>query len=174
MLRSFAVIGLDQGLVGALGRQAAVLPVGSDEVHRAVTVSVWRRFRLDLMRTLAWVALALGVSAACATTSINHQFSPSVINQGDNSLYTITITNDSTTPLTDAKATIFLDNTVGAPNTSGSNVKIANGTVLSNTCGFTGVTAAADDNKIILTGGTVARWQRAPWAPPLSALSHLQ
>lgn len=113
----------------------------------------------DIPRS-AFVKLALGClvmagTNAWATTSINHQFSPSVINQGDTSLYTITFTNDSTTPLTAAKTTIFLDNTVALPNTSGGRITIASGTVLSNTCGFSGVTATAGDNKIILTGGSV-------------------
>ncbi len=110
--------------------------------------------RMTFGMTLA--VMALGASSAWATTSINHQFSPSVINQGSTSLYTITVTNDSLVPLTGAKATIFLDNTVGAPNVSGGRVTIATGAVLSNTCGFGGVTAVAGDNKIVLTAGSVA------------------
>jgi len=132
----------------------------------AIVGSIWSGFKSVLERwgsglankplLLALAALVLGSGGAWATTSINHQFSPSVINQGDNSLYTITITNDSTTPLTAASATIFLDNTTAAPNTAGGRVTITSGTVLSNTCGFSGVTADATDNKIILTGGTIA------------------
>jgi len=143
------------------GMRAVSAPDTHIAVRSPVLLSRWQPFAAAkamaaaVSRGLIGVALALGVSAACATTSINHQFSPSVINQGDESLYTITITNDSTTPLTDAKATIFLDNTVALPNTSSNNVKIATGTVLSNSCGFTGVAAAAADNKIILTGGTI-------------------
>ncbi len=119
------------------------------------TISVWYRVRVGLVRALALAALAFGAGGAWATTSINHQFSPAVINQGDTSVYTITFTNDSTTPLTDAKATIFLDNTLAAPDVAGGNISIASGTVVSNTCGFTGVTAATADKKIILTGGTI-------------------
>lgn len=104
----------------------------------------------------ALMALMLGGTSAWATTSINHQFSPAVINQGDNSLYTITFINDSTTPLTGAQATIFLDNTVVTPNIAGANITIATGAVLSNSCGFTGITANAGDKKIILTGGSIA------------------
>lgn len=99
--------------------------------------------------------MALGAPAAWATTSINHQFAPAVINQGDRSLYTITFSNDSTSPLTGAKATIFLDNTAALPNQTGGRISIATGTVLSNSCGFTSVTAAAGSNKIVLTGGLI-------------------
>ena len=115
----------------------------------------WGNWVARIWPRLVFVVFALGGAGAWATTSINHQFSPSVINQGDTSLYTITFTNDSTTPLTAAMATIFLDNTVAAPNSAGGNVTIATGAVLSNTCGFTGVTAAAGGNKIVLTGGNV-------------------
>ena len=90
-----------------------------------------------------------------ASTTINEQFSPAVINQGDPSLYTVTISNDSTTPLTNAKATVFLDNTGGDPNTSGGHITIASGTVVSNTCNFGGITAVAGTSKIVLTGGTI-------------------
>jgi len=92
---------------------------------------------------------------AGATTTINEQFSPDVINQGDASLYTITITNDDTIDLTSAMVTVFLDNTVAAPNTSGGHITIASGAVVSNTCGFSGVTAVAGSSKIVLTGGTI-------------------
>ena len=90
-----------------------------------------------------------------ATTTINEQFGPATINQGDSSLYTITISNDSLVPLTDAMATVFLDNTSGNPNTSGGHITIVDGSVISNTCGFTGVTATAGTSKIVLSGGTV-------------------
>lgn len=92
---------------------------------------------------------------AAASTTINESFTPSVINQGDSSLYTISITNDSTVALTNAMATVFLDNTVAAPNVSGGNVSITTGTVLSNTCAFGSVTAVAGSNKIVLSGGTI-------------------
>ncbi len=92
---------------------------------------------------------------AQATTTINEQFSPAVINQGDTSLYTITISNDSLVPLTSAMATVFLDNTSGAPDTSGGHITISSGVVLSNTCNFSGITAVAGTSKLVLIGGTV-------------------
>jgi len=92
---------------------------------------------------------------AGATTTINEQFSPAVINQGDPSLYTITISNDSSTPLTNARATVFLDNSSGVPNFSGGNITIVSGTVFSNTCNFSGITADAGTSKIVLSGGTI-------------------
>lgn len=123
-------------------------------LSRGVQSSIIAMLR-SRMAGFAFMVLTLGGSSAWATTSINHQFSPSVINQGDITLYTITFTNDSTIALTAAKATIFLDNTVVAPNVSGGHVTIATGSVLSNTCGFGSVTATASDNKIILTGGSI-------------------
>ena len=93
--------------------------------------------------------------AALASTTVNESFGPSVINQGDKSVYTITIVNDSTTPLTSAAITEYLDNSAGSPNQAGGHVTILDGTVLSNTCGFTGVTATAGSSQIVLTGGTV-------------------
>lgn len=101
------------------------------------------------------LAGVLTFSSAWASTTVNESFSPSVINQGDTSTYTLTLVNDSTTPLSNAALTVFLDNSSTTPNSSGGNVSITNGTVLSNSCGFSGVTAAQGANSIVLTGGTV-------------------
>jgi uncharacterized repeat protein (TIGR01451 family)/fimbrial isopeptide formation D2 family protein len=99
--------------------------------------------------------LGLPLSAGASTT-INHQFEEATINQGDPSLYTITISNDSTFfALTDANVTVFLDNTSGAPDVTGGHITIVSGTVIGNTCGFTGITAQAGTSKIVLTGGTI-------------------
>ena len=92
---------------------------------------------------------------AGATTTIVDQFNPSVINQGDPSLYTITISNESGVQLTNARATVFLDNTSGAPDVSGGHITIVSGSVISNTCNFSGITAAAGTSQIVLSGGTV-------------------
>ena len=105
--------------------------------------------------TLAALCLFFIPSQADATTTINEQFGPATINQGDSSLYTITISNDSTVPLASAMATVFLDNTSLSPNTSGGNITIVDGTVLSNTCNFSSVTAVAGTSKIVLSGGTI-------------------
>lgn len=109
----------------------------------------------------AALSLSLGLSLlacghhASASTTINENFNPSVINQGDSSLYTISISNDSTTPLENAEVTVFLDNTVGSPNVSSGHITVATGTVLSNSCSFGSVTAAAGSNTIVLSGGTI-------------------
>jgi uncharacterized repeat protein (TIGR01451 family) len=109
----------------------------------------------NVIRTAFAAGLAAAACGAFATTTINGQFSPSVMNPGDTSVYTVTLSNDSLVPLFNARATIFLDNTVGAPNTALGRVTIANGTVLANTCGFSGVTATAGTGAIVLTGGNV-------------------
>ena len=115
---------------------------------------LWRQpFAFHVVLILFLLGLPL---LAEADTTINHQFEGATINQGDPSLYTITISNDSTEfALTDAKATVFLDNTSGAPNVSGGNITIVSGVEISNTCGFTGITAQAGTSKIVLTGGTI-------------------
>lgn len=127
MLRSFAVVGLNQGLVGALGQQAAVLPVGSEGVRGAGTASVWKRFRLGLVRTLVLAVLALGASGAWASTTINQQYTPATMNPGDTSRFKITVLNASLVALTEAKVTVVLN----------SAVTIAATPNISNGCGFT-------------------------------------
>ncbi len=107
-----------------------------------------------ILAVVAFLLLSLPYLAG-ATTTINEQFSPDVINQGDASLYTISITNDDTINLTSAMVTVFLDNTTAAPNTSGGHITIASGTVVDNTCGFSVDSAGAGTSKIVLTGGTI-------------------
>lgn len=95
-----------------------------------------------------WLAvlLFLGSGAAFATTTINHQFAPATISQGDVSAYRITIANDATVPLTAAAVTSLL-----APN-----IRIAEPLAINNTCGFTvDPSVAAGGSSVILTGGTI-------------------
>lgn len=82
---------------------------------------------------------------AVATTTINHQFSPATINQGDASSYTITIANDVSVPLASANVTVVLP----------AQVVIANPLVSVNGCGFTGVTSLPGTSTVELTGGTI-------------------
>lgn len=119
--------------------------------YRARLGKVWRR-------TLGALLLGggLGVSgAALATTTINHSFTGAVINQGDTSVYQITVTNDDLVALSAANVTVFLDNTSGAPDTSGNRVTLVSGTPISNTCNFTVSSAVAGSSKLVLTNGTI-------------------
>ncbi len=123
----------------------------SSQFSRAV-----RPFLFTLTTTIMMIPVLLGYPIpAAATTTINHQFNPAVINQGDPSLYMITITNNSTVPLTNARVTIPLDNSSSQPNSSGGRITVLTGTPLSNTCNFTGITAAPGTSTIILTAGTI-------------------
>ncbi|CAG0949109.1 hypothetical protein BURK2_00080 [Burkholderiales bacterium] len=93
------------------------------------------------------VFLTLVAGTAAGTTTINHQYAPATINPGDISRYTITIGNSATVPLLNAAVTVIfpVQTTIAAtPN-------------VSNGCSFAGVTATAGDNKVVLTGGTIAQ-----------------
>ena len=83
--------------------------------------------------------------AASATTTINHQFTPATINQGDISQYRITIANTSTIQLTAAAVTEVLP----------SPITIAAIPNIQNTCGFTVNAATPGTSTVYLTGGTI-------------------
>ena len=101
---------------------------------------------LKLKRAFCLLAgLAIFPGLAAATTTINHQFSPATINQGDVSSYTITIANDSTIALTAANVTVVLP----------ADIDIANPLVSVNGCGFSSVSSAPGSSSVVLTGGTI-------------------
>ncbi|MET0029466.1 MAG: IPTL-CTERM sorting domain-containing protein [Candidatus Thiodiazotropha sp.] len=82
---------------------------------------------------------------ASATTTINHLFNPATINPGDTPTYRIEIANDALVSLTEAEVTSLLQ----------PQITIANPANITNTCGFTGVTAVPGTSDIVLTGGTI-------------------
>lgn len=114
-----------------------------------------RLMKARLVRGAMCVVLGVLAPAAWASTSINHSFTGNVINQGDQSLYTITITNDALVPLTSARVTAFLDNTLASPDVSGGQVTLVSGTPISNTCGFAVDAAAPGSSTLVLSGGTI-------------------
>lgn len=103
------------------------------------------KIRDVLTAGLLLTAGLFAASAAWATTTINHQFSPATINPGDTSRYTITVANASTVSLTQADVTVIFP----------AQVTLANPPDVANTCGFTGVSAVAGTNTLVLTGGTI-------------------
>ena len=107
------------------------------------------------VRGVMSVVLGVVTQAAWASTSINHSFTGNVINQGDQSLYTITITNDALVPLTNARVTALLDNTLASPDVSGGLVTLVSGTPVSNSCGFTVDAAAPGSSVLALSNGTI-------------------
>ena len=112
-------------------------------IHRDGFIAVARGSGYRLV--LAAILLLLS-SLAMATTTINHQFTPATIAQGDVSVYRITIANDATVPLTDAAVTSLL-----APN-----ITVANPLVINNTCGFTvDPSVVAGGSSVVLTNGTI-------------------
>ncbi len=93
-----------------------------------------------------FMVLSVGYAGtASATTTINEQFSPATINQGDNSIYTITIANTSLVPLTSAAVTVILppEITINSP------------TNIVDSCGFTENAAVIGTSVISLTNGTI-------------------
>lgn len=94
---------------------------------------------LLMLSALGWT------SAALATATVNKQFTPATLDPGDLSRLRITLANSSLVALTTAAVTDNLP----------SNIKIANPPNPTDTCGFTGVTAAQGTSQVILTGGTV-------------------
>ncbi len=112
-------------------------------IHRGGFIAVVRGlgFRLGLAAILLLLS-----SLAMATTTINHQFTPATIAQGDVSVYRITIANDATVPLTEAAVTSLL-----APN-----ITIADPLAVNNTCGFTvDPSVVAGGSSVVLTNGTI-------------------
>ncbi|MCG8090719.1 MAG: hypothetical protein AB2767_17135 [Candidatus Thiodiazotropha taylori] len=97
--------------------------------------------------TVSYLTLALLLlpGLATATTTINHLFSPATINPGDTPTYRIEIANDALVSLTEAEVTSLL-----LPQ-----ITIANPANITNTCGFTGVTATPGTSSIVLTSGTI-------------------
>ncbi|MCG7957723.1 MAG: hypothetical protein JAY69_01490, partial [Candidatus Thiodiazotropha taylori] len=97
--------------------------------------------------TVSYLTLALLLlpGLATATTTINHLFSPATINPGDTPTYRIEIANDGLVSLTEAEVTSLL-----LPQ-----ITIANPANITNTCGFTGVTATPGTSSIVLTSGTI-------------------
>jgi uncharacterized repeat protein (TIGR01451 family) len=110
------------------------------DVPSAVLSSMCKRIRT------VFLIGAFGIAGvASATTTINHQFAPATISQGDVSSYTITIANDATVALTDANVTVILP----------ADIDIASPLVSANGCGFTGVSVVPGSSSVVLTGGTV-------------------
>ena len=98
------------------------------------------------MLSLLLLSVGLGSATdALATTSINKQFTAATIDPANISKFRITIANTSIVTLTAAAVT---DN-LPAP------VIIASPANITNTCGFSGVTAAPGSSQIKLTGGTI-------------------
>lgn len=105
------------------------------------------------LRTCILLA-ALLPGLAIASVSINEQFVPPTIEQGDSSTYRFTVYNDSVaTGLTNVNATALLTEAGALPNPK---ITIVAPGVVSNTCGGT-VTATVGTSTLILTGGTVAQ-----------------
>ena len=101
---------------------------------------------LKLKRAFCLMAgLAIFPGLAAATTTINHQFSPATINQGDVVPYTITIANDSLIALTAADVTVVLPADIG----------IASPLVSVNGCNFSSVSSVPGSSSVVLTGGTI-------------------
>ena len=91
-------------------------------------------------------ALLLLSGVAWATATINQQFTPATIAQGDSAVYRITIANDATVGLTAAAVTALL-----APN-----IQIADPLGVNNTCGFTvDPVVAPGGASVVLTGGSI-------------------
>lgn len=108
---------------------------------------------LGALRRSIFVA-ALMPGLAFASVSINEQFTPATIDQGDVSTYKFTVFNDSIAAgLTAVDATALLTVAGALPNPE---ITIAAAGVVSNTCGGT-VTATPGTSTLILTGGTVAQ-----------------
>lgn len=109
---------------------------------------MWLRQRLRIGLTV----LALVPGMVMATTTINHSFTPSTIEQGNSSDYTIEIVNDNTgAGLTDVNLTSLLQ--------SGGNA-ISIVSMAANTCGGS-LAAGAGDTALVLTGGAVAQASNA-------------
>ncbi|MGD9171763.1 MAG: hypothetical protein PVI97_17205, partial [Candidatus Thiodiazotropha sp.] len=102
-----------------------------------------RRKRILIPRLLPVLLIFPGL--ACATTTINHLFTPATINPGDTSTYRIEIANDVLVALTEAAVTSLLS----------PQITIADPANITDTCGFTGITATPETSDIILTGGTI-------------------
>ena len=85
------------------------------------------------------------IGQAWATTSINKQFTPATINPGDTSKFRITIYNTALVSLTNAAVTDNLPAQITINSTPN----------ITNSCGFTGVTATSGSSQIKLTGGTI-------------------
>jgi uncharacterized repeat protein (TIGR01451 family) len=93
-----------------------------------------------------FIAMLLMLPAlASATTTINHLFNPATINPGDTPTYRIEIANDALVSLTEAEVTSLL-----LPQ-----ITIADPANITNTCGFTEVTAVPGTSDIILANGTI-------------------
>lgn len=100
---------------------------------------------------LALVGFVPGL--ALATVTINHQFGPATIDQGDTSTYTIKIVNDSTsTGLTNVDVTSLLNFGGAVPDPK---ISIVAPGIVSNTCGGT-LTATQGTTIVRLEGGAVA------------------
>ena len=110
----------------------------------------WQGRLLGLRQLIGVVALVPGL--ALATASINEQFTPATIDQGDVSTYKFTVFNDSTAAgLTSVDVTALLTVAGGLPNPQ---IVVAPSGVVSNSCGGT-VTAAPGDTSVRLVGGNV-------------------
>jgi uncharacterized repeat protein (TIGR01451 family) len=108
-----------------------------DKPKNDSTISASRRFLVAMLLMLP--------ALASATTTINHLFNPATINPGDTPTYRIEIANDALVSLTEAEVTSLL-----LPQ-----ITIADPANITNTCGFTGVTADPGTSDIILTNGTI-------------------
>lgn len=106
----------------------------------------------SLRRVLGAACLLPGLAAA--TTSVNHQFTPLTILQGDQSTYTIEIVNDDTgAALTSVNLTSLL--TVGSEQYPGQPLpSISVAGAASSTCGGA---LTASGTSVVLTGGTVPK-----------------
>ncbi|MCG8487589.1 MAG: hypothetical protein MI756_08985 [Chromatiales bacterium] len=103
------------------------------------------RYRFHTVKLHLTLSLLMLPGLASATTTINHLFSPATINPGDTPTYRIEIANDALVSLTEAEVTSLL-----LPQ-----ITIANPANVTNTCGFTGVTAVPGTSSIVLTNGTI-------------------
>lgn len=113
--------------------------LGGGETFRWPSTRSFAVLILLLTTAIGWA------SEARATTSINKQFTAATIDPGNISKFRITIANTSIITLTAAAVT---DN-LPAP------VIIASPANITNTCGFSGVTATPGSSQIKLTGGTI-------------------
>ncbi|MES9942758.1 MAG: hypothetical protein ABW104_16635 [Candidatus Thiodiazotropha sp. 6PLUC2] len=102
-----------------------------------ITVSMRGKFLIAM--------LLMSPGLVSATTTINHLFNPATIDPGDTPTYRIEIANDALVSLTEAEVTSRL-----LPQ-----ITIANPANITNTCGFTGVTAVPGTSDIVLTSGTI-------------------
>ncbi len=96
-------------------------------------------------RAIAALIIWLLPAWALATTTINHQFTPASISQGDSSVYRITIANTETVPLLNADVTTLFP----------AEVTIADAPGVNDTCGFNVDSAVPGDTGLVLTSGTV-------------------